>query len=68
MGAPPPSGGAIVFCAYRQRRFASVRIEGHDLHDKVSGLGAELKELAERKSKDISSAYRQAMRLRGMDG
>lgn len=33
--------------------------------DKVESLGADLKALAERKSKQITSAYREAMRSRG---
>jgi DnaJ like chaperone protein len=33
--------------------------------DKVASLGAELRELAERKSKEIGVAYREAMRSRG---
>lgn len=33
--------------------------------DKVDALGNELKELAERKSKEITQAYRDASRLRG---
>ena len=37
----------------------------HQYHpDKVAALGDELKALAERKSKEITSAYRQAMQLR----
>lgn len=35
--------------------------------DKVANLGAELRELADRKSKEITSAYRNAMQLRGTD-
>ncbi len=35
--------------------------------DKVASLGDELKALAERKSKEITSAYRNAMQLRGVD-
>lgn len=35
--------------------------------DKVDSLGDELKALAERKSKEITSAYREAMQLRGGD-
>ena len=34
--------------------------------DKVAGLGVELRALAERKSKEISGAYRQAMREHGV--
>ncbi len=34
--------------------------------DKVAALGSELKTLAERKSKDINFAYRQAMQERGV--
>lgn len=34
--------------------------------DKVAGLGAELRALAERKSKEINGAYRQAMREHGV--
>jgi DnaJ like chaperone protein len=34
--------------------------------DKVAALGAELKALAERKSKDINVAYRRAMQERGV--
>lgn len=33
--------------------------------DKVANLGEELRALAERKSKEITSSYREAMRLRG---
>jgi DnaJ like chaperone protein len=33
--------------------------------DKVAALGEELRTLAERKSKDITSAYREAMNIRG---
>jgi DnaJ like chaperone protein len=35
--------------------------------DKVATLGEELRALAESKSKDITSAYREAMLLRGAD-
>lgn len=35
--------------------------------DKVASLGEELRTLAERKSKEITSAYRQAMQARGTD-
>lgn len=35
--------------------------------DKVATLGAELKEVAERKSKEIGEAYRQGMRARGVE-
>lgn len=35
--------------------------------DKVASLGEELKALAEKKSKEITSAYRNAMQLRGVD-
>lgn len=35
--------------------------------DKVASLGDELKALAERKSKEITSAYRNAMQVRGVD-
>jgi DnaJ-domain-containing protein 1 len=35
--------------------------------DKVSALGTELKALAERKTKEITTAYRQALRARGFD-
>jgi preprotein translocase subunit Sec63 len=34
--------------------------------DKVASLGAELRELAERKSKEITVAYREAMRSHGI--
>ena len=34
--------------------------------DKVAALGAELRELAERKSKEITVAYREAMRSRDL--
>lgn len=34
--------------------------------DKVAALGSELRSLAERKSKDINAAYKQAMRARGV--
>jgi preprotein translocase subunit Sec63 len=34
--------------------------------DKVESLGQELRELAERKSKEITVAYREAMRSHGM--
>ena len=34
--------------------------------DKVAALGHELRELAERKSKEITTAYREAMRSRGL--
>lgn len=34
--------------------------------DKVAALGVELKALAERKTKEITSAYRDAMRARGV--
>jgi DnaJ-domain-containing protein 1 len=44
--------------AYRQRI-----AEYHP--DKVAGLGAELRELAERKSKEINLAYDEACRARG---
>jgi DnaJ like chaperone protein len=38
----------------------------HQYHpDKVASLGDELKALAERKSKEITNAYRQALQLRG---
>lgn len=38
----------------------------HQYHpDKVATLGEELRALAERKSREISAAYREAMRLRG---
>lgn len=33
--------------------------------DKVAGLGAELRELAEKKAKEINGAYDEACRLRG---
>lgn len=35
--------------------------------DKVSALGTELRALAERKTKDITSAYRHALQARGFD-
>jgi DnaJ like chaperone protein len=35
--------------------------------DKVATLGDELRALAESKTKEITSAYRSAMRLRGLD-
>ena len=35
--------------------------------DKVATLGAELRNLAERKSKEITGAYREALRLRGAE-
>jgi DnaJ like chaperone protein len=35
--------------------------------DKVASLGVELQVLAERKSKEISAAYREALRARGID-
>ena len=35
--------------------------------DKVASLGEELKALAEKKSKEITSAYRNAMQQRGVD-
>lgn len=35
--------------------------------DKVSALGTELRALAERKTKEITGAYRQALRARGFD-
>lgn len=35
--------------------------------DKVSALGNELRTLAERKTKEITGAYRQALRARGID-
>jgi DnaJ domain len=35
--------------------------------DKVATLGDELRALAESKTKEITSAYRHAMRLRGLD-
>ncbi len=35
--------------------------------DKVATLGDELRALAESKTKEITSAYRNAMRLRGLD-
>ncbi len=35
--------------------------------DKVDSLGQELKDLAERKIKDITAAYREAMQARGVD-
>ncbi len=44
--------------AYRQRIS-----EYHP--DKVAGLGAELRELAERKAKEINRAYEEVCRLRG---
>ena len=34
--------------------------------DKVASLGSDLRALAERKSKEINVAYRQAMRVRGV--
>lgn len=35
--------------------------------DKVAALGQELRDLAETKSKDITGAYREGMRVHGMD-
>ena len=35
--------------------------------DKVAALGDELRNLAEHKSKEITQAYRQALRIRGAD-
>jgi DnaJ domain len=35
--------------------------------DKVDNLGQELKNLAEHKTQEITAAYREAMRLRGVD-
>lgn len=35
--------------------------------DKVATLGDELKKLAEQKSKEITQAYREALRIRGAD-
>jgi len=44
----------------------SYKVLMHQYHpDKVATLGEELRALAERKSKEITSAYREAMRLRG---
>lgn len=43
------------------------RIQMGQYHpDKVAGLGVELRALAERKSKEINGAYRQAMREHGV--
>ena len=44
----------------------SYKILMHQYHpDKVASLGDELKALAERKSKELTTAYRKAMQLRG---
>lgn len=46
-------------------RAAYQRLIGKYHPDKVATLGAELRELAERKSGEITAAYQEAMRARG---
>jgi len=47
----------------------SYRTLMHQYHpDKVASLGEELKALAERKSKEINSAYAYAMQMHGVSG
>lgn len=48
-----------------RRAYKVLRSQYHP--DKVAALGPELQEVAERKSKEISTAYRQAMRERGVN-
>jgi DnaJ like chaperone protein len=47
-------------------RAAYRRLMGQYHPDKVSALGVELRALAERKSKEIGAAYREAMQLHGL--
>ncbi len=48
-----------------ERAYRSLMGQYHP--DKVASLGAELKALAERKSKEITAAYRRAMQARGVN-
>ena len=54
----PAAGAEDIQRAYR-------RLISQYHPDKVATLGDELKAVAERKSKEITLAYREAMRLRG---
>jgi len=58
LGVNPDAGVDEIRRAYQQRM-----AEYHP--DKVASLGAELRELAERKSKEINVAYDQACRAQG---
>jgi len=58
LGVSPKAGMDDIRRAYQQRM-----AEYHP--DKVATLGAELRELAERKSKEINLAYDEASRARG---
>lgn len=58
LGVPPDAEATEIRAAYR-------RALSQYHPDKVDGLGAELRELAHRKSQEITEAYRQAMAERG---
>jgi hypothetical protein len=60
LGVPPSAGEDQIRTAYRQ-----LMSQYHP--DKVASLGQELRDLADRKSKEISTAYAAAMRERGFE-
>lgn len=60
LGVPPEASSVEIRAAYR-----SLMSQYHP--DKVASLGPELRELAERKSRAITQAYREVMRARGDD-
>jgi len=60
LGVAPEASPAGIRTAYR-----SLMSQYHP--DKVASLGPELRELAERKSREITQAYREVMRAHGDD-
>ncbi|SRR5258706_9637049 len=60
LGVAPSATEAEIRAAYR-------RLMSQYHPDKVAALGSELRELAERKSKEIGTAYATALRARGVE-
>jgi DnaJ-domain-containing protein 1 len=61
LGVAPTAPPNEIRAAYR-------RLMSQYHPDKVESLGVELRELAERKSKEIGAAYRMGMQVNGVDG
>ena len=61
LGVAPSAPPDEIRAAYR-------RLMSQYHPDKVESLGPELRELAERKSKEIGTAYRMGMQVNGVDG